>query len=88
MSSKIDKELLAKRQKLRADHEHSSESYKNYWKIFLIRPRNWLIFSVSIIICLGIYYDWNLKIMINVVFSHLITAILTGLIEYFILNKK
>jgi len=88
MSSKIDKELLAKRQKLRADHEHSFESYKNYWKIFLIRPRNWLIFSVSIIICLGIYYDWNLKIMINVVFSHLITAILTGLIEYFILNKK
>lgn len=88
MSSKIDKELFARRQKLRADHEHSLESYKNYWKIFLIRPRNWLIFAIITILCVGKYYDWNFKTVIEVAFSHIISVILTGLIEYFILSKK
>jgi hypothetical protein len=90
MPSKIDKELLDKRKKLDADHEDCIKSYKNYWKIFFIRPRNYLIAIILIIcfICFGLYHDWQYKTMIWLAFTHGLSGFLVGIIEYIVIKKK
>ena len=90
MASKIDKEIAKKAKKLDSDYEHLSKKCDNFWKTFYKRPI-YIFPSLGIVIffiCFGFYHDFNWKNMIYISYTHGITALITGLIQYFIFEKK
>ena len=88
MASKIDKEIAKKAKKLDSDYEHLSKKCDNFWRIFFKHPLVVFIILAILFCCFGFYQDWNPKNMIYVSYTHGITALITGLIQYFIFEKK
>lgn len=86
MSSKIDKKLENRRKEADGDYNHLSKWCNNFWKIAWKHPLTILI--VFIFVCFGYYYDWNYKNMVSVSFSHGITSLLTGLIQYLFFQSR
>ena len=88
MASKIDKEIAQRAKKIDGDFEHLSKKCDNFWRIFFKHPI--VVFTILVIFlyCFGLYHDFNWKNMIYVSYTHGITALITGLIQYFIFEKK
>ena len=65
------------------------QAIKHKWKCIFMHLYTWLVILILIIvfICFGYYYDWSVKTMIEKAFGYLLTAIITGLIEYFIIEN-
>ena len=86
MNNLLDKKLESKRKERDGNFEHHWECCKHFWKIIWIHPITYaLIFPLF---CFGTYYDWDLKIMISVSFKHILTALITGMVQYLILEKR
>jgi hypothetical protein len=88
MASIIDKEIAKRAKKIDGDFEHLSKKCDNFWRIFFKRPIFVFPITVFLFVCFGFYQDWNWKNMIYVGYTHGITALITGLIQYFIFEKK
>ena len=88
MASKIDKEIAQRAKKTHGDFEYRSKWCDNFWRIFFKHPIVVFLSLVILFSCFGFYYDFNWKNMIYVSYTHGITALTTGLIQYFIFQKK
>lgn len=69
-------------------HNYKIESYKRFWEQLKWNPITYFIIGIFIacIVCLGVSYDWNWKVMIHKSFGYLLTALITAVVEYCIIK--
>ncbi len=79
MATKFDRELEEKRKKRNEDLEEKLARCNSFWKIFFRHPGAYAI--LLMFLCTGIYYDWNLKIIIEKAFEYGVVALITSLIQ-------
>ena len=64
------------------------QTIKHQWTLIFWSPVTWFIIGILGIglLGLGVCCDWSLKKMITTAFGYAVTAIITGLVEYFIIE--
>jgi hypothetical protein len=87
MASKLDKELAEKRKRRDEDLEERVARCNAFWRIFFIHPATYIMVVILGIMGLGVYWDWNLKLMIIFTFKYGLTILTTALLQNFI-NEK
>lgn len=90
MASLIDKKISQKKAIANGDIEHKMLLYKGFWQLFFLNPLTYVISGGSLLICLclGVYYDWNIKLIISNSFGYVLTSLITGLVQHFITQKQ
>jgi len=88
--SDLDKQLEDRRRKTDGDFEHKITCCKNRWKILLYDPLTYAIVlgAIFCVVCYGVYYEWKWIEMIGDGSKCFFSSLLTGLIQYRIIEKN
>lgn len=78
----LDKQLEERRKKTDGDFEHKIACCKGWWKVFWVSPMTYTVAGGIAVgyICLGVYFDWNSKMMVAAIANWGIPSLITGLV--------